>query len=113
MPENGTPRSTAACSRLLRWTRQRWRTRWITESLSESAKRRRAWQVEPALAEIVDLKFFCGFSFTEIAAMGDVSEVRCSGTGRKRAFIPIEKFARICRSEELRCPHSAPISGRL
>jgi DNA-directed RNA polymerase specialized sigma24 family protein len=30
--------------------------------------------VEPALAEVVDLKFFCGFSFGEIAAMRDVSE---------------------------------------
>jgi DNA-directed RNA polymerase specialized sigma24 family protein len=30
--------------------------------------------VEPALAEIVDLKFFCGFSFSEIAAMQDLSE---------------------------------------
>jgi DNA-directed RNA polymerase specialized sigma24 family protein len=30
--------------------------------------------VEPALAEIIDLKFFCGFSFAEIAAMRDVSE---------------------------------------
>ena len=29
---------------------------------------------EPALAEIVDLKFFCGFSFSEIAALRDVSE---------------------------------------
>jgi RNA polymerase sigma factor (TIGR02999 family) len=29
---------------------------------------------EPALAEIVDLKFFCGFSFAEIAAMRGVSE---------------------------------------
>jgi len=29
---------------------------------------------EPSLAEIVDLKFFCGFSFGEIAAMRDVSE---------------------------------------
>jgi RNA polymerase sigma factor (TIGR02999 family) len=31
-------------------------------------------RVEPALAEIVDLKFFCGFSFAEIAAMRGVSE---------------------------------------
>jgi RNA polymerase sigma factor (TIGR02999 family) len=31
-------------------------------------------QVEPALAEVVDLKFFCGFSFVEIAAMRGVSE---------------------------------------
>ena len=30
--------------------------------------------VEPPLAEIVDLKFFCGFSFAEIAAMKGVSE---------------------------------------
>jgi RNA polymerase sigma factor (TIGR02999 family) len=29
---------------------------------------------DPALAEVVDLKFFCGFSFTEIAAMRGVSE---------------------------------------
>ncbi len=31
-------------------------------------------KVEPDLAEIVDLKFFCGFSFAEIAAMRGVSE---------------------------------------
>lgn len=30
--------------------------------------------VEPALAEIVDLKYFCGFSFEEIAAMKSLSE---------------------------------------
>jgi RNA polymerase sigma factor (TIGR02999 family) len=30
--------------------------------------------VDPPLAEIVDLKFFCGFSFAEIAAMHGVSE---------------------------------------
>ena len=35
----------------------------ISEALDELAK------VEPALAEIVDLKFFCGFSFAEIADM--------------------------------------------
>lgn len=40
----------------------------ISETLDELVK------VEPALAEIIDLKFFCGFSFTEIAAMRDVSE---------------------------------------
>jgi len=31
-------------------------------------------QIEPALAQIVDLKFFCGFSFAEIAAMQNLSE---------------------------------------
>ena len=40
----------------------------IGEALDELAK------AEPALAEVVDLKFFCGFSFAEIAAMRDVSE---------------------------------------
>jgi len=29
---------------------------------------------EPVLAELVELKFFCGFGFAEIAAMRDVSE---------------------------------------
>jgi RNA polymerase sigma factor (TIGR02999 family) len=40
----------------------------ISETLDELGK------VEPALAEIVDLKFFCGFSFAEVAAMQNVSE---------------------------------------
>lgn len=31
-------------------------------------------EAEPALAEVVDLKFFCGFGFAEIAAMRGVSE---------------------------------------
>lgn len=31
-------------------------------------------QVEPPLAEVVDLKFFCGLSFVEIAALRGVSE---------------------------------------
>jgi DNA-directed RNA polymerase specialized sigma24 family protein len=30
--------------------------------------------VDPLLAQLVDLKFFCGFSFAEIAAMRGVSE---------------------------------------
>lgn len=40
----------------------------IGEALDELGK------AEPALAEIVDLKFFCGFSFDEIAAMRGISE---------------------------------------
>ncbi len=31
-------------------------------------------QADPQLAALVDLKFFCGFAFTEIAAMRGVSE---------------------------------------
>jgi RNA polymerase sigma factor (TIGR02999 family) len=40
----------------------------IGDALDELAK------VEPKLAELVDLKFFCGFSFAEIAALSHVSE---------------------------------------
>jgi RNA polymerase sigma factor (TIGR02999 family) len=40
----------------------------IGEALDQLGK------TEPSLAEIVDLKFFCGFSFAEIAAMRAVSE---------------------------------------
>jgi RNA polymerase sigma factor (TIGR02999 family) len=40
----------------------------ISETLDELGK------VEPALAEIIDLKFFCGFTFGEIAALKGISE---------------------------------------
>jgi RNA polymerase sigma factor (TIGR02999 family) len=40
----------------------------ISDALDELAK------VEPRLAELVDLKFFCGLSFSEIAALSNVSE---------------------------------------
>jgi len=40
----------------------------ISDALDELA------EVEPDLAQIIDLKFFCGFSFAEIAAMRGVSE---------------------------------------
>jgi len=40
----------------------------MSGALDELAK------VEPGLAEIVDLKFFCGFSFAEIGAMRSQSE---------------------------------------
>jgi len=40
----------------------------ISDALDELMK------VDPPLAEVVDLKFFCGFSFIEIAAMRGVSE---------------------------------------
>ena len=40
----------------------------ISDALDELAT------VDPRLAQVVDLKFFCGFSFGEIAAMQAVSE---------------------------------------
>ena len=39
--------------------------------------------VEPELAEVIDLKFFCGFSFVEIAAMRGVSERTIQRTWEK------------------------------
>jgi RNA polymerase sigma factor (TIGR02999 family) len=40
----------------------------ISDALDELAT------IDPLLAQVVDLKFFCGFSFAEIAAMRAVSE---------------------------------------
>jgi RNA polymerase sigma factor (TIGR02999 family) len=40
----------------------------ISDALDQLAK------AEPELAELVDLKFFCGFSFAEIAALQTLSE---------------------------------------
>jgi RNA polymerase sigma factor (sigma-70 family) len=40
----------------------------ISDALDELAK------AEPSLAELVDLKFFCGFSFAEIAAIKGTCE---------------------------------------
>ena len=71
----GGRRSAAGCSRSPRSTpttrtasSARSRCSQIGDALDELAK------VEPELAEIIELKFFCGFSFAEIAAMRGVSE---------------------------------------
>jgi RNA polymerase sigma factor (TIGR02999 family) len=40
----------------------------LSDALDELTK------IDPSLTEIVDLKFFCGFSFAEIAAMKGLSE---------------------------------------
>ena len=40
----------------------------VSEALDELAL------LEPALAHVVDLKFFCGFTVTEVAALQDISE---------------------------------------
>lgn len=40
----------------------------VSDALDELA------QAEPELAEIIDLRFFCGFTFPEIAAMRAISE---------------------------------------
>jgi len=53
----------------------------ISEALDELA------DVDPLLAQVVDLKFFCGFSFAEIAAMRDLSERTVQRPGRRRESI--------------------------
>lgn len=44
-------------------------------------------QLEPALAELVDLHFFCGFSFVEIAALRQVSERTVQRDWRKARLL--------------------------
>lgn len=47
-------------------------------------------EVEPALAQLVDLHFFCGFSLVEIAAMRDVSQRTIQRDWRKaRLFLSV------------------------
>jgi len=54
----------------------------LGEALDELGK------LEPALAELVDLHFFCGFSFAELAALRQVSERTVARDWRKaRLFL--------------------------
>jgi len=50
-------------------------------------------KVDPKLAEIVDLKFFCGLSFGEIAGLSDVSE-RTVQRGWERARLYLHRKIR-------------------
>src|SRR4030095_219559 len=55
----------------------------ISDALDELAA------IDPVLAEVVDLKFFCGFSFGEIAGMRGVSERTVQRQWDKaRLFLP-------------------------
>jgi RNA polymerase sigma factor (TIGR02999 family) len=54
-------------------------------------------QTDPLLAEVVDLKFFCGFSFSEIAAMKGVSE-RTIQRSWQKARIYLHRVVRTLRS---------------
>jgi RNA polymerase sigma factor (TIGR02999 family) len=49
----------------------------VSDALDELAK------IDPLLAEVVDLKFFCGFSFSEVAAIKGVSERTVQRSWRK------------------------------
>ena len=65
----------------------------ISEALDELADRRRA------AARIVDLKFFCGFSFAEIAAM--MGCLGADGAARlgEGAHLPAPRAAQRLRGE--------------
>jgi len=49
----------------------------VSDALDELAR------IDPLLAEVVDLKFFCGFSFSEVAAIKGVSERTVQRSWRK------------------------------
>ena len=59
----------------------------ISEALDELAK------ADPSLVEVVDLKFFCGFTFAEIAAMKGISE-RTAQRGWEKARIYLHRSIR-------------------
>ena len=59
----------------------------VSEALDELAK------FDAPLSELVDLKFFCGFSFSEIAAMRGISE-RTAQRDWERARIYLHRSIR-------------------
>lgn len=59
----------------------------ISEALDELAK------FDPSLSELVDLKFFCGFSFAEIASMRGIAE-RTAQRDWERARIYLHRSIR-------------------
>ena len=62
----------------------------VSDALDELAK------TDQALAELVDLKFFCGFSFAEIAAMRGISE-RTAQRQWEQARIYLHRSIRVAR----------------
>lgn len=65
--------------------------------------------VEPALADLVDLHFFCGYTFTEIATMRGVSERTVQRDWRKarlllfQAVLPVDLIATAAVETPPRC----------
>ena len=53
----------------------------LSDALDELA------QIEPALAQLVDLHFFCGYTLAEVAAMRDVSERTVQRDWRKARML--------------------------
>jgi RNA polymerase sigma factor (TIGR02999 family) len=66
----------------------------ISDALDQLAK------VEPELAEVVDLKFFCGCSFAEIAVLHNLSERTVQRRWEKARIYLHRSIAAICPSED-------------
>jgi RNA polymerase sigma factor (TIGR02999 family) len=63
--------------------------------------------VEPALADLVDLHFFCGYTFAEIATMRGVSERTVQRDWRKARLL-LYQAVRPVDSDTIGAGHSAP-----
>jgi len=77
----------------------------IGEALDQLSK------TEPSLAEIVDLKFFCGFSFLEISAMRAVSE-RTVQRNWRRLGLSAPQPSREYVAMRSPCTRPIPTNGR-
>jgi RNA polymerase sigma factor (sigma-70 family) len=53
-------------------------------------------KIDEELPEVVDLKFFCGFSFVEIATMKKLSEPTVRGSGKRPVSTCIGSCEPIC-----------------
>ena len=60
-------------------------------------------EVDPCLAEVVDMKFFCGFTFAEISAVKKYRSEPCSASGRRPASTCIANSAESSRLTDS-CP---------
>ncbi len=67
--------------------------------------------VEPDLAEVVDLKFFCGFSFMDIAAMRGVSERTVQRSWEKARLYLRCALGAAGQARTTPCRHSALNAG--
>lgn len=65
----------------------------LSDALDELAS------IEPGLAEVVDLRFFCGFTFAEIAELKDMSE-RSVQRQWEKARIFLHRASRQCSKDE-------------
>jgi len=72
----------------------------ISEALDELI------EVDPSLAEVVDLKFFCGFTLEEIAEIKGVSERTMRRNWEKARLYLYESISSVCQREVIMSVHS-------